>query len=131
LQGRYAVVADDDRANLDGLVQALSDAGCIAEGADSLAEARRLFAGRDRCPDILLADFLLGGEETGLDIVAALRERFEWATATPVLFVSGDPGIAAKLGGFQGVHALHRKPVKADALLAQMQALLEPPRNLP
>lgn len=125
-EGRYVVVADDDRTNLDGLVQALSDAGCIAEGVDSLSEARHLFESRDRCPDLLLTDFLLGGNETGLDIVAALRENFEWATATPVLFVSGDPDIAAKLADFRSIHAIHRKPVRTEALFAQMRTLLEP-----
>lgn len=124
LAGKYVVVVEDEQASRDGLVRAVCEAGCVAEGVDSVAAARRLFAERDRCPDIVLTDFLLGGGQTGLDAVAALRERFEWAADVPVLFVTGDLGVSAKLAGFQGVHAIHRKPVDADALLAQMCALM-------
>ncbi|MFM8332230.1 MAG: ATP-binding protein [Candidatus Methylumidiphilus sp.] len=127
LNGQYVVIVEDELANLAGLAQAVREAGALAEGVDSVAAARRLFAERDRCPDILLTDFLLDGGDTGLDAVAALRGRFEWAEDVPVLFVTADLNINAKLAGFQGVYAIHRKPVDADALLAQMLGLLNRP----
>ncbi len=127
LEGKYIVVVEDEQANLAGLVRALGEAGCIAEGADSAATARRLFGERDRCPDVLVSDFLLGQGQTGLDAVAALRERFEWAAEVPVVFVTGDWDLPSKLAGFQGVYAIHHKPIDADALLASLRGLLKPP----
>jgi len=127
LQGKYVVVVEDDPANLDGLARAIGGAGCLVDGVDGAAGARRLFEGRDRCPDILVADYRLRQGETGLDAVAALRERFEWAEEVPVLFVTGELDINAKLAGFKGVFAIHHKPIDADALLADLRELLSPP----
>ncbi|CAG1771704.1 partial two-component system, sensor histidine kinase, partial [uncultured bacterium] len=126
LHGKYVVVVEDEPANLDGLVRAIGDAGCLVEGVDSAASARRLFKGRERCPDILVTDCLLRHGETGLDAVAAMRERFEWAAEVPVLFVTGDLDPETKLAKFKGVFAIHRKPIDTDALLAKMRELLSP-----
>lgn len=126
LEGKYIVVVEDDWANLDGLVRAISETGCIVEGVDSVEAARRLFAGRDRCPDALVSDFLLGQGQTGLDAVAALRERFEWAEDVPVLFVTGDLQLQAKLASFQGAYEIHPKPINLDALLATLRRLISP-----
>jgi DNA-binding response OmpR family regulator len=127
LQGKYIVVVEDDLTILDGLVRAVGDAGGLAEGADSIDTVRRLFANRDRCPDILVTDMLLGAGATGLDAVAALRERFEWAAAVPVLFVTGDLQPWSKLAGLTGRFNIQHKPINLDALLAKMCKLLSPP----
>jgi CheY-like chemotaxis protein len=126
LEGKYVVVVEDERTNLDGLVWALSEAGCIAEGVDSAEAARLLFAERDRCPDILVTDFLLGQGATGLDAVAALREAYEWATEVPILFVTGDLDVFPKLVGFQGFYTIHYKPIDTDVLLAKLCYMLKP-----
>jgi signal transduction histidine kinase/ActR/RegA family two-component response regulator len=127
LQGKYIVVIEDDLDNLDGLVRAISETGCIVEGVDGADAARRLFAQRERCPDVLVSDFLLGQGQTGLDAVAALRERFDWAMEVPVLFVTGGLQAQAQLANFQGVYEIHPKPILLDALLAALRRLIKPP----
>jgi signal transduction histidine kinase len=126
LAGRYIVIVEDETTNLDGMVQTLVGAGCIVEGVDGIETARRLFADRERCPDILVTDFLLRQGQTGLDAVDAMRERFEWAQQVPVLFVTGELNLAAKLAGFNGVFDIHYKPLDPDILLEKMSALLTP-----
>jgi len=127
LKGKYVVVVEDEPANLDGMVRAIGDAGCLVEGADGAESARKLFGRRDRCPDILVTDCRLRHGETGLDAVVAMRERFEWAADVPVLFVTGDLDPNGKLAGFKGVFAVHRKPIDADALLDKIRELLSLP----
>ena len=124
LAGQYIVIVEDESTNLDGMVQTLGGAGCIVEGVDGIETARRLFADRERCPDILVTDFLLRHGQTGLDAVAAMRERFEWAQEVPVLFVTGELNLAAKLAGFNGVFDIHYKPLDPDILLEKISALL-------
>ncbi|MCX7108997.1 MAG: ATP-binding protein [Proteobacteria bacterium] len=124
LAGKYIVVVEDEPTNLDGMVQTIGSAGCIVEGVDGIGTACRLFADRERCPDLLVTDFLLHQGQTGLDAVAALRERFEWAQDVPVLFVTGELDVAAKLAEFQGVFDIHYKPIDPDILLTKISILL-------
>jgi signal transduction histidine kinase len=126
LAGRYIVIVEDESTNLDGMVQTFAGTGCIVEGVDGIETARRLFQDRERCPDILVTDFLLRQGQTGLDAVAAMRERFEWAQQVPVLFVTGELNLAAKLAGFDGVFDIHYKPLDPDILLEKISALLTP-----
>ncbi len=124
LRGKYILVVEDDHAILQGTVAVLQRAGCLAEGAASAEAARTLLDTRDRCPDLLITDLRLEHGATGLDVVAALRQRFEWAAATPVLFVTGELTPTAALSGFEGPHGLHRKPIEYAELLRQVCGLL-------
>ncbi len=133
LDGKYVVIVEDERALLEGLVQMIRGAGGIAEGVESAAAARALFAERDRCPDILLADWRLGFEETGRDAVAALRERFEWAGEVPVLFITGEMAPLEGLADFEGPFEIYHKPIDPDTLLDGMWKLITrlPERSRP
>jgi CheY-like chemotaxis protein len=125
LQGKYVVVVEDERLILDGLVEAIRHAGCLVEGVESAAAARALFADRDRCPDILVTDYQLKCGETALDIVAALRDRFEWASGTPVLFVTGELMNPITVpADFEGTYDVYYKPIDADALLCRLRDLV-------
>jgi len=77
----------------------------------------------------VVTDFLLGHGQTGLAAVAALRECFEWAAEVPVLFVTGDLDLLPKLAGFQGVYAIHHKPIDVDVLLASCATCSNPPSH--
>ena len=126
LAGKYIVIIEDEPANLDGMVQTIRRVGCIVEGVDGIEPAKRLFAERERCPDILVTDFQLRNGETGLDAVAAMRERFEWAHDVPILFVTGELELSAKLSTFEGEFDIHYKPINPDDLLAKLDALVNP-----
>lgn len=129
LKGKYILIVEDEAAILRGLLDAVKTAGCTAEGAGSVAEAQAILEARDRCPDLLITDLRLGSGASGLDVVAALRRRFEWASANPVLFVTGDLTPAATLGHFSGRHDIYPKPVTHSELLARACRLLASSRN--
>lgn len=124
LRGQYILIVEDDAAILQGLLGAMKAAGCMAEGAESLAEAEAIIAKRDRCPDLLITDFRLQSGATGFDVVAALHKRFEWAAANPVLFVTGDLTPAATLAHFRGPHDIYPKPIAHAELLVRASRLL-------
>ncbi|RYU60441.1 hybrid sensor histidine kinase/response regulator [Methylolobus aquaticus] len=124
LQGKYVFVVEDERLILDGLVESLRSAGCVAEGVERVATARGLLATRDRCPDALVTDYRLRDGETGVDIVAVLRERFEWATATPVVFLTGEVDWRAPPDGFDAPWEVCRKPIDPDALVRRLGELV-------
>lgn len=129
LEGKYVVIVDDDLQILDGLIETVRKAGCIVDGAESEKKARQLFAERDRCPDLLITDYRLDYGQTGLDVARAMRERFEWATGTPVLFVTGTLLPHAAVGDFEGTHEVFRKPINPDELLAKVRDLVTPQRS--
>lgn len=131
LEGKYIVIVEDEPALLAGLVRAVQNTGCLAEGADSADAARKLFEDRDRCPDILITDYRLRCGETGLDAVAALRRRFEWATDVPVLFITGDLLPESALLRFKGIYSIYRKPIDPDVMLGKLKELLEIAKSLP
>jgi signal transduction histidine kinase/CheY-like chemotaxis protein len=133
LEGKYVVIVENEHAILDGLVQTIRGVGCIAEGAGSAEAARRLFAERDRCPDVLVTGWRLRCGQTGLDVVAALRERFEWATDVPVLFTTGGLAPGSMLAGFEGSFEIYRKPIAPDAVLDRLRGLVTrpPPESRP
>lgn len=129
LAGKYVVVVEDERLILDALVAAVREAGCLAEGVESAAAARALFAVRDRCPDILVTDYRLQCGETALDIIASLRNQFEWSRDTPALIVTGElMDLTPLLTGVQGPYDIYRKPIDAETLLRRLSELVTPPR---
>jgi CheY-like chemotaxis protein/anti-sigma regulatory factor (Ser/Thr protein kinase) len=124
LQGKYVFVVEDECMILEGLVESLRSAGCIAEGVERVEMARCLLANRDRCPDALVTDYRLRDGETGIDIVAVLRERFEWAAATPVVFVTGELDWRAPPEGFDSPWEVFRKPIDPDVLVRRLGELV-------
>ncbi|MFZ4703040.1 MAG: ATP-binding protein, partial [Candidatus Methylumidiphilus sp.] len=131
LEGKYIVIVEDDPANLNGMIQTLGGSGCIVEGVDSVENASRLFAERERCPDILVTDYLLRYGQTGLEAIVALRQHFEWAQDVPVLFVTGELELKSKLVNFKGVYDIHCKPIEPDIWLEKVSALLTYPHAQP
>ncbi|MDQ6966702.1 MAG: hybrid sensor histidine kinase/response regulator, partial [Mariprofundaceae bacterium] len=88
--GLFVVVVDDDRLILQGMRSLLLDWGCevlLAEGEDALLA--ELITHDYPKPDILISDYRLRGERTGLDVAASVRAHFDDA-ALPVVIISGD-----------------------------------------
>jgi signal transduction histidine kinase/ActR/RegA family two-component response regulator len=115
------VLVVDDEAQIRNATALLLEAlGCRCLQAEDLAHALRL-ASVER-PDLLIADFRLRGQETGIQVVRALRERQPDLRAA---IISGDIGPAQlqaiELAGLQLLH----KPVRLETLLA----LLQPPSD--
>lgn len=121
-QGRILVIEDD--ADLRGLLLRLlltagHDARGSGNGADAVAQAE------DFAPQLVLADFNLPGELTGLQTATQLRAAVQGGL--PIIILTGDisPETQQEIARLECVH-LH-KPVKPDDLLAVVQQLLPAP----
>jgi two-component system CheB/CheR fusion protein len=114
LQGRRALVVDDDAQAVELLRQLLELEGAEVCSATEAAQALAL-AEREK-PDFVITDLALPGMD-GLQLLRALREREE-LKAVPVIALAGvgRPGDARRAIA-AGFAAHLRKPVTVDKLL--------------
>jgi PAS domain S-box-containing protein len=114
------LLVEDDAAVRNATSMLLAAEGYEVATAASRAEA----LGRsDALPriDLLITDYHLGGE-TGLEVIAALRERL--GAELPVILISGDTSpLVQALEGDERL-ALVSKPIQAERLLALIGELL-------
>jgi CheY-like chemotaxis protein len=73
-------------------------------------------------PDVIISDYHLRGLETGVDVVAAVRDRL--GSSVPAIFVTGDTGKIAGADVKVGNAILLSKPTKVDELLGAIQSHL-------
>ena len=73
-------------------------------------------------PDVIVADFHLGGGRTGIETIAALRE--DCGRQVPAILVTGDTssGVAAQAAEVDACRMLS-KPVDATRLLTELDEL--------
>jgi CheY-like chemotaxis protein len=86
LAGALVVAVDDDRFSLDVLAGLLQRFGSTVVACTSGAQASTLLENSGRRPDLIVADYRLDGE-TGLDVIAALRDEFNYDI--PALLATG------------------------------------------
>lgn len=114
---RVAVVEDDARV-AHALAYSLRHFGHQVAVGSTAAVA---LAALDGPPDIVIADYRLGGGKNGLDVVAAFRARY--GAALPALLVTSDTGLdLARAAAAAGVRVLH-KPVDVETVRAAMAEL--------
>lgn len=121
-RGRWALFVDDNP-------QVTTFYGRIADAlslpfftAASVSEARRLIA-REGAPRLVVTDLQLG-EESGLDLVRALRRDFK--AALPIIVVSGNVAEEVRTEVRQaGATNVLAKPVGRARLLAEIQSLMD------
>ncbi len=125
--GGYDILCiDNDTDVLDGMRGLLSKWGArvlTATGqSEALTELLQLIASQQAPPAILLVDYHLDDGETGLDVIAALRD--EAATQIPAVILTADHSEEVTRMVLQAGHAILRKPVKPAALRALINRLL-------
>jgi signal transduction histidine kinase/CheY-like chemotaxis protein len=86
LEGKLAVVIDDERSILDSTRILLEQWGCRVITAQSSMEARAALG--DKAPDVLICDYRLHNGESGIDAINALIEEFN--RDIPALVITGD-----------------------------------------
>lgn len=127
LRGAVAILVENDPAMQRAYALLLRDAaGMEVHTAASTAEAEALVAARPSLrPDVILADYHLGGGDTGLVAIAALRERLG---PVPALLVTAHnaPEVARACAAL-GVPLLP-KPVAADDLRRALEAAISAQR---
>ena len=114
------LVIDDDESVRTGMLHLLRDWGCQCEAAESIEEALTL--ARRAPPDVVISDYRLREQRTGVEAIAALRELA--GLALPALLITGDTA-ADRLREAQtsGIALLH-KPVSPSQLYRGLVTVL-------
>ena len=120
---KLIVVIDDDALALDGMGGLLRSWGCRVVAARSAAEVLIDLADPECPPDLVISDFHLSDQRTGIEAIEQLRAGF--GVPIPAFLVSGDISPAllqeAQHGGY---HLLH-KPVDPMPLRTMLNRLLK------
>ena len=118
------LVIDDDAIVREGMLHLLRDWGCECEAAESIEEALAL--AKLNAPDIVISDYRLREQRTGVEAIAALRALL--GNELPALLITGDtaPGRLREAQA-SGIPLLH-KPVSPDKLyrrLVELQQVIQ------
>lgn len=113
------LVVDDEEAVRLGMKALLEEFGCAVSLAASTTEAVQSSALRRH--DMLIADFRLRGEDSGLKTIFAIRSL---QPAIPAILMSGETAPERlKAAHEAGIEVIH-KPVSAEALKQQLLLLI-------
>lgn len=114
------LVIDDEEAVRAGMLDLLHDWGCECEAAESIEEALAL--ARIHAPDLVISDYRLREQRTGIEAIAALRELL--GDTLPALLITGDTApdrLREALNS--GIPLLH-KPVSPSQLYRGLVTVL-------
>jgi len=112
---------DNEPSILEGMKYLLEGWSCSVLTATDTDGALAALEQSGRAPDLLLADFHLDGDDTGLRSIAAIRAR--WGDI-PGVVITADYGEEVRERVRAAGFAIMRKPVKPAALRAIMSQLL-------
>ncbi len=127
LVGLKVLAIDDDEAVRLGMQSLLHSWGCLCITAESSADALECL--EDITPDIIITDFRLRHEETGKQVLQALRAYL--GTNVPAIIMTGDTS-PQRLRDAQSTSALLlHKPVSTGQLRDAMVQLITQPQPAP
>ncbi len=112
--GRRVLVVEDDASVRAATLMLLRVEGYETAGAGTLAEA--LECSRAAPPDLVVTDFHLASGETGLQVIAALREAV--GPELSVVMITGDTSSAMAEIGRDNRLRIVSKPINPDEFLA-------------
>ena len=110
------LVIDDDETVREGMLHLLRDWGCECEAAETIEEA--LVMAKLRRPDVVISDYRLREQRTGIEAIAAMRALL--GESLPALLITGDTA-PERLREAQasGIPLLH-KPVSPGKLYRKL-----------
>lgn len=121
------LIVDDDPDLRDLLAQLLGEQGYRTATAADARAAQELVASGESVPALLLTDYNLPGGMDGLQLASVLRKAL--GAAFPAIILTGDIS-ATTLRDVAALGCLQlNKPVKLDAMVQAIQALLQPGGN--
>jgi CheY-like chemotaxis protein len=120
LAGRLILCIDNEPAVLAGLVALLQSWGCDVIASTDEAGARDV--GADRVPELMLVDYHLDADISGVAVAERLRQA--WRRSVPGIVLTADHTQQARKDAQEHGFALLPKPVKPAALRALMSRLV-------
>lgn len=116
------LVVDDEPDVLDSMMALFRKWRCEVVVAESCKQMLEKLVSVQRTPDLIVSDYRLRGEESGIDVVARLREEFN--AQVPALLITGDTGMEQlREAEESGLHVLHKplNPSRLRALIANLR----------
>ena len=113
LEDLRIVVIDDEVDIIEGMRNVLSGWGCTTITGTSTAEAMMALQGGDM-PDLIIADFRLKEEESGLDAIQTIRD--EYNHHIPAALITGDTSPERLRQATSASVTLMHKPVEPERL---------------
>lgn len=117
----HVLLVEDDEGVRNATRMLLKVDGYRVTAVSSLAEALRT-AREDARIDLLVTDYHLGNDETGTQVIAALRDIL--GVAIKAVLMTGDTSTAVRELPLDTRLRMASKPIKAEELLMLLRALL-------
>ncbi|HEX6829415.1 MAG TPA: hybrid sensor histidine kinase/response regulator [Burkholderiales bacterium] len=125
LTGRLVVVIDDEEAILEGMHALLSTWGAEVIGSTTGTDVPEVLYGLERLPDLIIADYRLANDATGLDVIRRLRAELD--PEIPAILVTGSTTPETAAHALQEGVELLLKPVVPERLRETVEASLRRP----
>jgi signal transduction histidine kinase/CheY-like chemotaxis protein len=122
LSRAFVIIIDDNADSRFATAETYRQWGCAVLAAESLPEALEALREHLRSPDLIVSDFNLGEQASGLAAVEALRARVE--SLVPAIVVTGAPGLV-QLNAVDDSIVVLQKPVGAERLREVSERLLQ------
>ncbi|MGI9279289.1 MAG: hybrid sensor histidine kinase/response regulator [Endozoicomonas sp.] len=127
LAGLNAFCIDNEAEILLGMNRLLTRWGCQVACADSCQKTMELLGNGD-APDILLVDYRLDEEETGLELIERIRMKCD--RLIPAILITADRQDSLQIQCREADIRFLGKPVKPAALRALISSLVTKPERL-
>jgi CheY-like chemotaxis protein len=115
------LIVEDNDVEREGLSAVLRQSGFGTWEAENGAQAIDCL--RAHKPDVIILDMLLSrGDDDGWNVLAQVKNHDEWASI-PVIIVTGLGVASPEWARSLGAHAVVRKPVNTQELIAAIQAI--------
>ena len=122
--GALIAVIDDELTIVEGMRAWLAESGAVVVGASSGKDMLTALGECGRYPDLIVADYRLGGGALGTDAVALLRH--ELGVHIPAMLISGDSSTEAISAMRESSLHVLLKPVLPQELHLLVARLLTP-----
>jgi CheY-like chemotaxis protein len=120
LLGKLVLVVEDEPDVRFGATALLRRWGCHAASAASIGEVAELLEREVRFPDAIVTDYRLGDGQTGLNVIAMVRQYT--GERTPAVIVTGEELGRAELEVGGTMYAVVKKPLTAEQLRGHLVA---------
>ena len=116
------LIVDDEPDVRESMLTLLGKWRCEVVAAESCEAMLEKLVSVKRIPDLIVSDYRLKGQETGIEVIARLREEFN--AQVPALLITGDTGMEQlREAEESGLHVLHKplNPARLRALIANLR----------